>query len=131
MKDNYDYYYMFDTTPLKEVRKEPEKRKQKLSKAKDWLCKSAVTLLVVGPPLIAVVTPAIVGITGVIKSANRRANLNKEAKQKELYCYDRSLGHYWQLKRKLSNFDWLEINQRREHGESLADILADMKVLKM
>ena len=49
---------------------------------------------------------------------------------KDLYCYDRSLGHYWRLRRELSNKEWLEIDQRKKNGERLADILDEMKVLK-
>lgn len=56
--------------------------------------------------------------------------LDKEQQMKDLYCYDRSQGHYWQLKRKLSNSDWVKINERRSAGETLANILADMNVLK-
>ena len=74
-------------------------------------------------------TPAIVAITGAVKSANRKA-IAIDKKSKEYYCYDRSVGNYWELKRKLSNSEWLEINRRKDCGEKLADILADMKVLR-
>lgn len=49
---------------------------------------------------------------------------------KDLYCYDRSLGHYWKLRRELSNNEWLEIDRRKKDGERLADILEELKVLK-
>lgn len=74
-------------------------------------------------------TPAIVAITGAVKSANRKA-IAIDKKSKEYYCYDRSVGNYWELKRKLSNSEWLVINQRKSCGEKLADILADMNLLK-
>jgi len=51
-------------------------------------------------------------------------------KAKDLYCYDRSVGHYWKLRRELSNKEWLEIDQREKNGERLSDILSEMKVLK-
>ena len=51
-------------------------------------------------------------------------------KVKDLYCYDRSVGHYWKLRRELSNKEWLEIDQREKNGERLSDILSEMKVLK-
>lgn len=57
-------------------------------------------------------------------------NRNKEEAVKNLYCYDRSLGHYWCLRRELSNKEWLEIDQRKKNGERLSDILAELKVLK-
>ena len=55
---------------------------------------------------------------------------HKDEELHDLYCYDRSLGHYWRLKRELSNKEWLEIDKRKKEGERLADILADMRVLK-
>lgn len=82
---------------------------------------------------IAFLTPVVIagigGITKVTKQIIRNRNLSKEEELKTLYCYDRSLGHYWKLKRPLSNNDWVQINDRRKRGESLADILSSMKVL--
>ncbi len=49
---------------------------------------------------------------------------------KEHYYYDRSLGYYWALKRKLSNRELLEIDSRKKNGERLADILSDLNVLR-
>lgn len=48
---------------------------------------------------------------------------------KNLYCYDRSLGHYWKLRRELRNDEWLEIDRRKQNGERLSDILNSMCVL--
>ena len=61
---------------------------------------------------------------------SKRINLRKQEELKDLYCYDRSLGHYWRLRRELSNKEWLEIDQRKKNGERLSDILAEMKVSK-
>ena len=66
----------------------------------------------------------------VAKVVSKRINLRKQEELKDLYCYDRSLGHYWRLRRELSNKEWLEIDQRKKNGERLSDILAEMKVLK-
>lgn len=80
---------------------------------------------------VMVLTPiAIKGVTTVVKVVGRRANLKKEEDVKNLYCYDRSLGHYWSLRRELSNKEWLEIDKRKRAGEKLADILTEMRVLK-
>lgn len=57
-------------------------------------------------------------------------NLQKEEDLKKLYVYDRSLGHYWHLRRELDNDEWVEIEQRRKNGERLGDILDELKVLK-
>ena len=66
----------------------------------------------------------------MIKSISKHSSLKKEEHLKNEYCYDRSLGHYWELKRKLSNSEWIKIDKRKRNGEPLADILDDMKVLK-
>ena len=78
-----------------------------------------------------VVSPVVIG--GSVKLTQlmlRRHNLNLETQHRELYVYDRSLGHYWQLRRKLSNNEWVTIEMRRKGGESLASILSGMKLLK-
>ena len=58
------------------------------------------------------------------------AKLRKERNLKELYCYDRSLGHYWELRRKLTNREWIDINKRMREGKKLGEILQELKVLK-
>ena len=64
------------------------------------------------------------------KTVIKRGTIRKQENVKNLYCYDRSLGHYWRLKRELSNREWVEIDKRKRSGEKLADILDEMKVLK-
>lgn len=66
----------------------------------------------------------------LIVKVGKNINLRKAEKIKNLYCYDPSLGHYWELKRKLSNKEWLSIDSRKKNGERLADILSELKVLK-
>lgn len=79
---------------------------------------------------IAVSAAAIGFLTAGIKAVGKNHSLHVEEDLKNLYCYDRSLGHYWRLKRKLSNREWLDINRRREDGECLGDILESMRLLK-
>lgn len=75
--------------------------------------------------------PIVVGLTGkIFKVAVKDRQLKAEQELKELYCYDRSLGAYWQLKRKLTQNEMLELQTRRRNGESMGMILSDMKVLK-
>lgn len=63
--------------------------------------------------------------------ANKKSKaLKAEKNLKDLYCYDRSMGHYWKLKRSLTNREWLEVSKRRKKGEAVADILESMRVLK-
>ena len=69
------------------------------------------------------------GIAAGAKMLSKHAALAKEQNLKDLYCYDRSLGHYWKLRRELTNEEWLEIDKRKKNGERLSDILDDMRVL--
>lgn len=55
---------------------------------------------------------------------------NREAIQLKKRCYDPSKGHYYYLKRELTNKEWLMIDRRRDAGEKLPDILEEMRVLK-
>ena len=55
---------------------------------------------------------------------------NREAAQLKMRCYDPSKGHYYYLKRELTNKEWLMIDKRRDAGEKLPDILEEMRVLK-
>lgn len=64
------------------------------------------------------------------KTVNKHMNVKKEQKLKDLYCYDRSAGHYWRLRRKLTNSEWVEIDRRMNNGERLGIILEELKVLK-
>lgn len=73
---------------------------------------------------------AIGGIGAIAKAAKKNRRIEEERELKEEYCYDRSMGHYYRLKRKLSNAEWLEIEKRRKNGGSLGEILQDMRVLK-
>ena len=99
-----------------------EQLKQELRKARVLVYNNKE--LVIG--LASVLIPT---ITAVVKVGGKRINLRKEQKLKDCYCYDPSLGHYWKLKRKLSNREWTEIDRRKSDGERLAAILSDLNVL--
>lgn len=102
-------------------------RKQKirdaLDKARIWWDENKTTVAVCAP---------IVGTFAVkgIQILGKHHNLHLEQRNKDRRVYDTSLGHYWELKRKLTNNDWVAINRRRNRGESLGDILDSLKVLK-
>lgn len=110
------------TKEATKVQKEAEFRK-KLSKAKEWIVDNK-EIVVAGLSTIA----GIAVKTTFSVSKNRR--LKKEQELKDCYCYDRSLGHYWQLRRKLTNNEWVEIEHRKRNGERLSDILSELRVLK-
>lgn len=100
-----------------------EKVRAKIQNARDWAKRNKEAIIVLTPI-------AIKGITTISKAVNKRSNLRKEETLKEEYCYDRSLGHYWRLRRPLTNTEWLEIDRRKKNGERLSDILNEMRVLK-
>ena len=89
----------------------------------DWVINNKDILVVLVPVIVS-------GVTTVTKVVVKRVNLRKQENIKNLYCYDRSLGHYWKLRRELTNKEWVEIDKRKRNGERLADILDEFKVLK-
>ena len=107
----------------KHKRELKEKVKVKLRSGVEWFNRYRTEILTLTPIVIG-------GVTTVCKVVGKQLHQHKEKDLKELYCYDRSLGHYWRLKRDLSNSEWLEIDRRKKNGERLADILAELKVLK-
>lgn len=97
--------------------------RNKLNDFRDWYKQNREVILVLGPIVIT-------GATTLIRVVGKNVNLHKEKDLKTLYCYDRSLGHYWALRRPLTNREWIEIDRRKKNGERLADILSELKVLK-
>ena len=97
--------------------------RNKLNNTKNWYYNNREVILVCGPVVIGAVTT-------IVKVVGKHVNLRKENDVKDLYCYDRSLGHYWALRRRLSNKEWVEIDKRKKNGVRLADILSELKVLK-
>lgn len=118
-----------DVTELNEAGKKAKFRefkenlKQKANNVRWWIYDNKEMIMVLGPGAIA-------GVATIVKTIGRHVNLRKEENLKDMYCYDRSLGHYWQLRRELTNKEWLEIDTRKKNGERLADILEELKVLK-
>lgn len=114
---------------IEDFRKESKKRafkekiNAKIQNGKEWVVKNKEAMITLTPVVIG-------GLTTITKVVGKRVNLHKQESVKNLYCYDRSLGHYWRLRRELSNREWLEIDRRKKNGERLSDILAEMKVLK-
>ncbi len=114
---------------VEDFKKESKKRQRKewlqhkFNDVGNWVCRNKDLILVLGPAAFGAVT---VGV----KAANKHKSQKKEEELKDLYCYDRSLGHYWRLRRELTNSEWLEIDKRKNNGERLADILDELKVLK-
>lgn len=99
-------------------RQRREKIRRKINKVQSWANNNREAILILG------------AATASVKAVSRHVSQNNEKKLKENYCYDRSLGHYWKLRRELTNSEWVEIDRRKNNGERLADILEELKVLK-
>lgn len=103
------------------------KAKYKTHQAIEWMKENKeITTGILIPTGIVVIKT----ISGIAKSVDRKIDLKKEQDLKDLYIYDRSLGYYHELNRKLKPSEALEIDQRRSNGETMAQILASMKLLK-
>lgn len=80
------------------------------------------------------VIPAAIGAIGTIgtitKVVGKRVTLSKEQRIKDRYIYDRSLGRYVEVKRKLNQKDLANIAKRKKDGERVTDILLDMNLVK-
>lgn len=109
----------------KDLKKAERKRKVEDFKrrAKDWWDDNKGYVLIFGPAALGFGANA-------AKAIGKHHNLKMEERNKDLRVYDTSLGHYWELKRKLSNRDWTYINNERDRGVSLGKILDEMRVLK-
>ena len=80
---------------------------------------------------IVVIVPLAVA-TGekLIKCINRNARLDEERDLNERYIYDMSLKCYYEMNRKPTPKEYLEIDRRKKNGESLGAILNSMRLLK-
>lgn len=100
--------------------------KEKVEDVKNWTRNN---------PDIALATATTIAVGGgkiaktLYKNHHKKVVLDREEELKDLYCYDRSLGHYWKLRRELTNQEWLELDRRKKEGERMADILSSMNVL--
>ena len=81
---------------------------------------------------IVVLAPAAIGLAALgIRTLSRHAALAKEQRLKDLYVYDNSTRRYWELRRKLSTSEKLELERRVDlGGEKLGQVLEDLRVLK-
>ena len=119
----YKAYTVKDIERASRRARAKEQNQNKLNNTKNWYYNNREVILVCGPVVIGAVTT-------IVKVVIKHVNLKKQNDVKDLYCYDRSLGHYWCLRRRLSNKEWVEIDKRKKNGERLADIFSELKVLK-
>ena len=63
------------------------------------------------------------------KAAKKSHDLKVEKELKDTYIYDRSIGQCWKCCKKPTTEQYSEINRRKDNGEGLGTILADMRLL--
>lgn len=115
---------MEENKTLKEwFEEKSEKAKRKALAVIDWGKDHKETIIVFGPVIVG-------SVIEIIKITSKRHTVNEEKALKERYIYDRSLGHYYEMKRQPKRSEWLQIDQRKQNGETLGEILNDMKLLK-
>ena len=122
-------YVVYDAKTLEKARKKAGRREwihDKYQKIVNGVMSNKEFFMIVVP----IGTATIGAVAKGAKAIGKKQTLKKEQDLKELYCYDRSLGHYWKLRRELTNAEWVEIDKRKKRGERLADILSELKVLK-
>ena len=125
--------YTIDETRTKKAMKKYARRviwKRRFHTACKWFKDNKEIVLVLGPAAIGLTTVVIKGGIKLATAGFRHINLHEEKKLKDFYCYDRSLGHYWKLRRELTNREWTEIDKRKKNGERMGDILNELHVLK-
>lgn len=80
------------------------KRRARLEKVKEWWSDNK--------QYVVVIVPVVGGLAAKgIQVLGKRHNLKLEEKN------DASLVQYWELKRKLSNDEWVRIDRRKNNGE--------------
>lgn len=99
------------------------KAKEKFEVAKGWVELHEQEILFYVPV-------AITGAVGIYKVASRSHRIRTEKRMKDLYIYDRSMGRYVELRRKLNQRDLIDISTRRKAGERLTDILISKNLVK-
>lgn len=117
---------------IKEAKKNQRKlaRKKKMEKAKIWIKNNGAKALVLTVTAISVITPVGLSITDRVNRARTNKRLEDVERAKDLRIYDRSLGYYIDLKRRLSPKELTKLNDRKKNGENLIDILNDMNLIK-
>lgn len=68
-------------------------------------------------------------VTCVTKTATAKATIS-EQRFKERSIYDRSIGGYVELRRKMTTAEIVEFDRRRDNGERTIQILDDMNLLR-
>lgn len=85
-------------------------------------CKEHKELCIAMAPIV------VTGVFDVIKEISRTARQHEEKVLKENYIYDRRRGHYVQTRRPLKPKEWRIFDERYQMGESVSDIVNDLRL---
>lgn len=81
-------------------------------------------------PILAISPVVIGGGIKLVRYLAKQNTIKKKKDVKDRYIYDRSEGHYWELRRPLRSDEWTYISRQRNYGRKYADILSELGVLK-
>lgn len=79
--------------------------------------------------LVVLVPLGIAALQGV-KKATQKTSRETERYRIDHTYYDPHTGRHWELKRRMTNYERLELEQRQNRGESTGPILYDMGLLR-
>lgn len=122
----------------KMIPKEEQTFKDKWADFKAWCGRKRDTFSVwcgENKELVMLATPVIIGAgLDLIKTVIKSHANDRESELHDDYIYDRSSGHYYKIKHIRSdrkrNKAWLELDARRNMGQSVGEALQDMRLLK-
>lgn len=104
---------------FEEVKSLKEKAKDKFYNGVNFLRDHKETVLVLAPVVIS-------GAVEIVKIIAKRGNLKQEQKLKDNYIYDSKGRHYYELNKRPSNSEWIQIDERVNSGELLGRTLREM-----
>ena len=108
------------------------KKREKKAKRKKFV-NDSIKFIRENQDVIILVSPVAIWVVGKSFSTLSKAlsayKLDREIWFKEHTIYDRSLGRYVTLKKKITTNQALEIESRKEAGEKLNTILKDMNLI--
>lgn len=113
----------FEKDLIKEMKR--TKRKERIDKCVNWVKNNPQEALIGGSLIVSFVG----GLTKTGNKLIKAHNINKENDLKQRRIYDRSLGKYVVCNRAISNKEGLEIENRKQSGEKLHNILRDMGLI--
>ena len=97
----------------------------KIHQGADWIRNNRETAVMYGSAAVA----GIGAICQLVKTLTPTAQ-EKHDKRVDRQYYDPSTGIHWELRRKATNNDRIELVRRKRNGENTEDILKDLKLIR-